>query len=667
MHTIFARMIALASLCTCAHAQTLQSEKNGPAGSDGPPFSCSFNGQQIELRDEHAPRPRVLMGGSTHRLLYNTGLQPQVRFEPAERGGNLVFTYINTGDQPAGMTRVVLDGIRFGPHDDSYFFLDDSSTRPLPGYDAPRSIARYPNDLYSPVVVLADRTHTLGISVLYPVLEYAHAVEFILTGVPEASADRGGPHWSLEISFGEIPAHSTRVYTVACRGAVHDESFLTTLDTYRAYFHERYGEVTYVRDGRRVAGEGLAQVSDLGPLNPRGYKIPELRPDLWGWGPWTNALLNSPSRGYERLMLWAPSGVMPAHTGLNFPFRFMSPIRDLPVAWDTFGELTRLGAAGIDLGFWWGNSITITRGWEQPTIEGLNPENPEHRTLAFDELDQAVAAGARLIGLDAFRLSNPSRLYQWMLQMRARAPHVKFVTEHALPDFMHTLAPTFHEAIRIRTPHLLADFLNPGHETWAAISTTPEAEAEGREATLAEIRAEVERVESLGYVALVYGRPPMSAPGPQVERAEPIARVGAAAAARFDVRVGVADGPVTYLWRRDGVPISDGVTSRGTLVSGARSRTLNLANVTSSDIAVYSVVVRDQSGASATPGVPLVFSAANCPRDFNRDGEVDPDDLGDFLNCFFTLPCPGADANRDGNIDPDDLGDYINIFFGGCA
>ncbi|MGD9689419.1 MAG: hypothetical protein AB7K52_07580 [Phycisphaerales bacterium] len=57
-----------------------------------------------------------------------------------------------------------------------------------------------------------------------------------------------------------------------------------------------------------------------------------------------------------------------------------------------------------------------------------------------------------------------------------------------------------------------------------------------------------------------------------------------------------------------------------------------------------------------------------CPADFNQDGNVDPDDLGDFINCFFAVPsCPGADFNQDGNIDPDDLGDYINTFFGpGC-
>ncbi|MGD9688447.1 MAG: reprolysin-like metallopeptidase [Phycisphaerales bacterium] len=62
-----------------------------------------------------------------------------------------------------------------------------------------------------------------------------------------------------------------------------------------------------------------------------------------------------------------------------------------------------------------------------------------------------------------------------------------------------------------------------------------------------------------------------------------------------------------------------------------------------------------------------------CPADFNADGSVDPDDLGDFINCYFgspqppMLPCPGADFNADGSVNPDDLGDFVNAYFGGCG
>ncbi|MGD9691017.1 MAG: M1 family aminopeptidase [Phycisphaerales bacterium] len=71
--------------------------------------------------------------------------------------------------------------------------------------------------------------------------------------------------------------------------------------------------------------------------------------------------------------------------------------------------------------------------------------------------------------------------------------------------------------------------------------------------------------------------------------------------------------------------------------------------------------------AGGTAQITFSIVAPPCPPDFNFDGNLDPDDLGDFINCFFTLPpCPGADFNSDGNIDPDDLGDFINAFFAGC-
>ncbi|MGD9690421.1 MAG: beta strand repeat-containing protein [Phycisphaerales bacterium] len=66
-----------------------------------------------------------------------------------------------------------------------------------------------------------------------------------------------------------------------------------------------------------------------------------------------------------------------------------------------------------------------------------------------------------------------------------------------------------------------------------------------------------------------------------------------------------------------------------------------------------------------TNAVRLAVVSDSCPSDFNNDGNVDPDDLGDYINCFFgTPPCAQADFNSDGNIDPDDLGDFINQFFG---
>jgi len=54
--------------------------------------------------------------------------------------------------------------------------------------------------------------------------------------------------------------------------------------------------------------------------------------------------------------------------------------------------------------------------------------------------------------------------------------------------------------------------------------------------------------------------------------------------------------------------------------------------------------------------------------DFNADGELNPDDLADYIGAFFAIPPgTGSDFNQDGLTDPDDLADYIGAFFAGCG
>ncbi|MGD9688670.1 MAG: hypothetical protein AB7K52_03085 [Phycisphaerales bacterium] len=79
-----------------------------------------------------------------------------------------------------------------------------------------------------------------------------------------------------------------------------------------------------------------------------------------------------------------------------------------------------------------------------------------------------------------------------------------------------------------------------------------------------------------------------------------------------------------------------------------------------------------RAGTTTSQNVQINFRTSagdgGCPADFNNDGNVDPDDLGDYINCFFGNAanpgsCPEADFNNDGSADPDDLGDFINIYF----
>jgi len=72
----------------------------------------------------------------------------------------------------------------------------------------------------------------------------------------------------------------------------------------------------------------------------------------------------------------------------------------------------------------------------------------------------------------------------------------------------------------------------------------------------------------------------------------------------------------------------------------------------------------DGDGTVTAADIDLIKGSGRV-ADYNNDGNVDPDDLSDYIAGFFaTPPAPEADLNCDGNIDPDDLSDYIGLFFG---
>ncbi len=84
------------------------------------------------------------------------------------------------------------------------------------------------------------------------------------------------------------------------------------------------------------------------------------------------------------------------------------------------------------------------------------------------------------------------------------------------------------------------------------------------------------------------------------------------------------------------------------------------------------IAVRTRTGANNCLGTAPTESGQaflrvrlTCPVDFNSDGNIDPNDLADYIACYFTPGCTQADFNRDGNADPDDLADYIATYFGG--
>jgi hypothetical protein len=84
------------------------------------------------------------------------------------------------------------------------------------------------------------------------------------------------------------------------------------------------------------------------------------------------------------------------------------------------------------------------------------------------------------------------------------------------------------------------------------------------------------------------------------------------------------------------------------------------------------LVVNNNAGALNPSG--LLFSATIlvaarplCPADFDQSGNVNPDDLADFIAVYFTDPQPiEADYDGSGTVNPDDLADFIAAYFTPC-
>jgi len=82
---------------------------------------------------------------------------------------------------------------------------------------------------------------------------------------------------------------------------------------------------------------------------------------------------------------------------------------------------------------------------------------------------------------------------------------------------------------------------------------------------------------------------------------------------------------------------------------------------------LYTLWAATGKGAPIEMAAAAIDLSAPCTPDYNGDGTLDPDDLADFIACYFTQPpCERADVNGDGTADPDDLADFIAAYFQGC-
>ena len=467
-------------------------------------------------------------------------VEPEIDLQPRDNGFDLVAVFQNNRAVPMPMGAIQLDGLHLS---DGFRWRDFNSAGRSKEADVgdPRERFRFgyphgPNGHYSPVAVVETDDVAIGFSLLYPLMDYRQTIRAEL-----ARENGAAPTWRFRWKLSNLGSENQRrrmdhegilapgerrTFTLAVRVASDPERWLETLEPYRTHFHHHYGGVAYERDARPVKGVTLAGRGNLSRQNPYGFRQEQYRPDLHGFGPlleWIGATFDLG----PRVMIWQPSGLQRRNLDNNMPFKMTSfwqeGDRHGHAMGDAVEEFRRFAARNnLELGFWWGRSTRVAREWDVAEHESLDPSDPEHRELAFRELDNAVAAGATMIGLDAFGDEGAVpvwELVEWMQIMRERYPMLKFITEKHKPDILHRLGPTFYQAYRkhfddpqnvddmrlIETPHYLADFLLPGHETWLSQREVLLERAPDVESDEALMRSEYERALSWGYIPLVLG------------------------------------------------------------------------------------------------------------------------------------------------------------------
>lgn len=502
---------------------------------------------KIAVRDGATAAP-IVMQRNLPLWEDNSGgisLAPTTEFVPQPGGYDMIYTYTNSSSVPKkqGQFRVgvftlapkitVMEG---GWKDGAERVQDAEGYKIFARY--------YPLNMYSPVWVMRDERYAVGVSVQYPVLEYQHDLRFTMRKSAGMAANgEGGPGWWLEVRLSKpaseaagegilyeamIPPGETRRYVVNVRVTDRPDEWVRTLVPYRTFFRTTYGGVRYDRKPLPVNAITLAVDESASPENPFGWNMAAQRsPEVYGWSKWVDDI--GERTGWSGYMLWKPTGVFLKNTDLNFPFQFTSRWMDSEKLRSALDSKTGFPAiirrTHKELGFWWGRSCQVMLNWDDGHYEPLDPDNPDHVEACRKEIGLAARAGATMVGLDTFshKFTPVWKLYPWLQRLQFMFPQMRFVIEPITCDVMHTLAPTFlrgyadketvetqEDLYQIKGPHILADFLLPGHEIWAGFRYLGLRTYFGIEPTVERIESDMRRYAGYGQVPVFFVDTPLN-------------------------------------------------------------------------------------------------------------------------------------------------------------
>jgi len=135
----------------------------------------------------------------------------------------------------------------------------------------------------------------------------------------------------------------------------------------------------------------------------------------------------------------------------------------------------------------------------------------------------------------------------------------------------------------------------------------------------------------------------------------------------FDV-VAAGYGTLSFQWWRDGVPLADGPSPGGGIISGATAPSLTITAVQQADGGLYTCRVSNDCADAVSKGALL---GTPVPLDVDDDGDVDHVDLEAFEACVTgpAIPqnnqdCMWAQLDGDSDVDQSDFGIFQRCYSG---
>jgi len=379
------------------------------------------------------------------------------------------------------------------------------------------AIYEYPGSKEFPLIAIRNKDYVCGVSVMWNI-EGATGLFFQegvigsdnrswATSTNWYDSKIGGSSW-YSLREGDSV---TVTFSVRVKRSPRHEDWVTIAEPYKDYFWNKYGSYAeYCKDPRPISQELIATPENVTSTNTFGYSGGRGYggPSKNGWRAFIGHATDLNNANIQRFMMWTPSGIINYNPTYNFPFimwsRFYDGNRTIVDGIYTgdrdyvVGEVTDLGFVNEiplmedlafnfpKVGYYWGRTTEPMAGdWDTLSKENMDFNNSTHLGLYNLELDymaNEMRCGA--VGLDAYAFRNSSDNDNWVTEeialldhTKERWPHVNLLVEKTLPDFLHIKAGNFYLMRdldgHVNGYHNLADYIIPGHESWAQYQVVP--------------------------------------------------------------------------------------------------------------------------------------------------------------------------------------------------